>query len=107
LLLAREFERSGAARMIAPIDPEARNGEPVLYSNHHLGTTRMSEERGDGVVNPDCRVHDISNLYIIGGSVFATVSWANPTFTLLALTLRLADHLSTRIFGWGRTSGAS
>ena len=38
-------------------------------------------------------VHDLSNLFIIGGSVFPTVSWANPTFTLMALTFRLADHL--------------
>jgi choline dehydrogenase-like flavoprotein len=91
--LAREFERIGAARMRAPIEPAARDREPVLHSNHQLGTTRMSAKREDGVVNPDCRVHDVSNLYIIGGSIFPTVSWANPTFTLMALTLRLADHL--------------
>jgi choline dehydrogenase-like flavoprotein len=95
--LAREFEDIGAGRMSVPIEPTARDREPVLHSNHHLGTTRMSEKREDGVVDPDCRVHDLSNLYIIGGSVFPTVSWANPTFTLMALTLRLADHLRARI----------
>lgn len=95
--LAREFERIGAARMCAPIEPTARDREPVLHSNHHLGTTRMSSKREDGVVDPDCRVHDFSNLYIIGGSIFPTVSWANPTFTLTALTLRLADHLRTKV----------
>src|SRR5262249_17484344 len=96
-LLAREFERTGAARMHAPIKPAARDCEPGLHSNHHLGTTRMSEKREDGVVDPNCRVHDLSNLYIIGGNVFPTVSWANPTFTLMALTLRLADHLHAKL----------
>ena len=94
--LAIEFERIGAARMCGPIDPEARVREPVLHSNHHLGTTRMSEKKEDGVVDLDCRVHDFSNLYIIGGSIFPTVSWANPTFTLMALTFRLADHLRAK-----------
>ena len=92
-LLAAEFERIGAGRMLAPIEPDGHEREPVLHSNHHLGTTRMSEEKEQGVVDRDCRVHDLSNLYIIGGSVFPTVSWANPTFTLMALTFRLADHL--------------
>jgi choline dehydrogenase-like flavoprotein len=96
-LLAAEFERIGAGRLIAPIEQAARDREPVLHSNHHLGTTRMSEKTEDGVVDRDCRVHDLSNLYIIGGSVFPTVSWANPTFTLMALTLRLADHLRNTI----------
>jgi choline dehydrogenase-like flavoprotein len=95
--LAEEFEHIGVARINDPIDAIACAREPVLYSNHHLGTTRMSEKKEDGVVDGDCRVHDLSNLYIIGGSVFPTVSWANPTFTLMALTFRLADHLRARL----------
>ena len=95
--LAGEFERIGAACLCAPIDPAARTSERVLHSNHHLGTTRMSEKKEDGVVDPNCRVNDFSNLYIIGGSIFPTVSWANPTFTLMALTFRLADHLRARV----------
>jgi choline dehydrogenase-like flavoprotein len=96
-VLGREFERLGAARMSAPINPIARDREPVLHSNHHLGTTRMSANREDGVVNPNCRVHDIGNLYLIGGGTFPTVSWANPTFTLMALTFRLADYLQASL----------
>lgn len=68
--------------------------EEILYSNHQLGTTRMSKETSDGVVDSNCKAHDLENLYIIGGSVFPTVSWANPTLTVLALTLRLADHIN-------------
>lgn len=67
----------------------------ILHSNHQLGTTRMSQSPVDGVVDPNCKVHGLSNLYIVGGSVFPTVSWANPTLTVLALTLRLADHLKS------------
>ncbi len=63
------------------------------FQAHHLGTTRMSEDPEQGVVNPDLRCHDLDNLYIAGSSVFPTYGFANPTLTLLALTLRLADHL--------------
>lgn len=93
LLLHREFERINPGRKRAASPLVARNKDLLLHSNHHLGTTRMSENSAEGVVDPDCRMHDCSNLYIAGGSIFTSVSWANPTFTLVALTLRLADHL--------------
>ncbi|ALL12325.1 GMC oxidoreductase [Caulobacter henricii] len=62
-------------------------------SRHHMGTTRMHADPRQGVVDADCRVHDTTNLYVTGSSVFPTSGIANPTLTLLALTLRLADHL--------------
>lgn len=63
------------------------------YGGHHLGTARMSERARDGVVNPDCRVHGLANLFIAGGAVFPTSGQANPTLTIVALALRLAEHL--------------
>lgn len=63
---------------------------------HHIGTTRMHVDPKRGVVDPDCRVHGVTNLYIAGSSVFPTSGYANPTFTIVALALRLADHLKTR-----------
>ncbi|HEY4210019.1 MAG TPA: GMC family oxidoreductase [Steroidobacteraceae bacterium] len=60
---------------------------------HHMGTTRMSRSPEEGVTRPDLRCHDVDNLYIAGPSVFPTSGIANPTFTALALSLRLADHL--------------
>ena len=60
---------------------------------HHLGTTRMSDSPLNGVVDSNCKVHGMSNLYVAGSSVFPTGGHANPTLTLVALTLRLADHL--------------
>ena len=63
------------------------------WGNHHLGTTRMSDDPRQGVVDSDCKVHGVENLYIAGSSVFPTYSASNPTLNLLALTLRLGDHL--------------
>ena len=60
---------------------------------HHLGTTRMHSSSRQGVVDANCKVHDIDNLYIAGSSVFPTGGAANPTFTIVALALRLAKHL--------------
>jgi len=63
------------------------------WGNHHLGTTRMSEDPKRGVVDADGRVHGLANLYAAGSSVFPTYGSSNPTLNLVALTLRLADHL--------------
>ncbi|WP_109356749.1 FAD-dependent oxidoreductase [Sphingorhabdus sp. EL138] len=63
---------------------------------HHMGTTRMSGSPRTGVVDADCRVHGLHNLYVAGSSVFATSGWANPTLGIMALSLRLADHLIHR-----------
>lgn len=60
---------------------------------HHMGTTRMSTTANSGVVDEDCRVHGVENLYIAGSSVFPTGGWANPTLTILALGIRLADRV--------------
>jgi choline dehydrogenase-like flavoprotein len=70
-------------------------GWPVSMTSgmHHMGTTRMHDDPREGVVNADCRVHDLANLYVAGSSVFPTAGVANPTLTLVALALRLADHL--------------
>jgi choline dehydrogenase-like flavoprotein len=68
---------------------------PVFGGLHHpMGTTRMHEDPRLGVVDPNCRVHGVPNLFVAGSSVFTTsVGHANPTLTLLALAVRLADHL--------------
>ena len=60
---------------------------------HHLGTTRMHVNPKHGVVNSNSRVHGISNLYVAGSSVFPTGGYANPTLTIVALAIRLADRL--------------
>jgi choline dehydrogenase-like flavoprotein len=64
-------------------------GNHPIGGYHHLGGTRMSDDPAHGVVDADCRVHGYGNLHIAGSSVFSTAGWANPTFTIVALALRL------------------
>ena len=63
---------------------------------HHMGTTRMSSDPATGVVDRDCRVHGLSNLFVAGSSVFPTGGTAAPTLTVVALAVRLADHIRDR-----------
>lgn len=60
---------------------------------HHMGTTRMHTDPRQGVVDPDGLVHGMRNLYVAGSSLFPTSGYANPTLTVVALALRLAEHL--------------
>ncbi|MCZ2498218.1 FAD-dependent oxidoreductase [Xylophilus sp. Kf1] len=66
------------------------------YGGHHLGTTRMGTDRATSVVDADCQVHGIDGLHIAGGSVFTTSSQANPTLSIIALSIRLAAHIAAR-----------
>jgi choline dehydrogenase-like flavoprotein len=70
-------------------------GAPELKGEHAMGTTRMADERSGGVVDADCKMYDAGNLFIAGGSVMPTAGWANPTLTIIALAVRLADHLKS------------
>jgi len=86
-------------------DPERVEAEILrdgAYGGHHLGTTRMSASPRTGVVDANCRVHSVANLYVAGGAVFATSGQANPTLTIVALALRLADHLQHHVLALGR-----
>jgi choline dehydrogenase-like flavoprotein len=62
-----------------------------------MGTTRMSSNPKEGVVDANCKVHGISNLYMAGSSCYVTAGAVNPTLTLLALTIRLSDHVKQQI----------
>ena len=66
------------------------------YGGHHIGTARMGSSPTTGVVDRDGKVFGINNLYLAGSAVFPTSSQANPTLTIVALALRLADHLKDR-----------
>jgi choline dehydrogenase-like flavoprotein len=96
-IFAAELARLGLGRV--RLDPwlEANTPPPLAGAHHHLGTTRMSNDPLRGVVDANCRVHEIENLYIAGSSVFPTGGCTFPTLTIVALALRLADHLSKRL----------
>ena len=73
-------------------------GEPPIEGGkHHMGTTRMHPDPKRGVVDQNSRVHGADNLFVTGSSVFPTAGYANPTLTIVALALRLADHLQARL----------
>ena len=93
-LLDGALQRAGLGNLkLLPDDPQHWRAamQPAL---HHLGTTRMHDNPAFGVVDRNLKVHGVDNLHIAGGSVFTTGGFANPTLTILALTLRLADRLS-------------
>ena len=95
--LGASFAAAGLGRLHVTLPDDDDWPADLVGGNHHMGTTRMAAAPKDGVVDGDCRVHGIGNLYIAGSSVFATSGAANPTLTIVALALRLADHLRGRL----------
>jgi choline dehydrogenase-like flavoprotein len=92
-----------AANSLAPIadvqpDPALIDRDPAFLdrcddSNHHMGGMRMAASPTNGIVTPDLLLHGTRNVYVCSGAVFPTSGFSNPTHTVLALALRLADHL--------------
>lgn len=97
-LMAQEFERTGVGHLAYD---RGTLEEDLMrfgaYGGHHIGTTRMGSDVRTSVVNADCQVHSVRNLFVAGSAVFPTSSQANPTLTLIALSLRLGKHLSRRL----------
>lgn len=97
--IIKELSALGAGRFIVDeITPELVD-ERVAGHYHHIGTTRMSVEPEEGVVDSNCKVHGVDNLYIAGSSVFPTAGYSGPTMMIVALTLRLADHITSKVQG--------
>jgi len=94
--LAQEFGALGMGRMVIAVKDDGIWPAEVSGGNHHMGTTRMSDDPKRGVVDRNSRVHGMDNLYVAGSSVFPTCGSANPTLTIVALTLRLAGELRER-----------
>jgi choline dehydrogenase-like flavoprotein len=93
-ILHEELRRANVGSLETAFGPADDAWPPGLRgARHHMGTTRMHVDPRRGVVDPQCRVHGISNLYVAGSSVFPTGGAANPTLTIVALALRLAEHV--------------
>jgi choline dehydrogenase-like flavoprotein len=97
-LVDLELRRLGIGEL-APLPAAEIEGWPDNLESgwHQLGTTRMHDEEKHGVVDAASRVHGMSNLYVVGGSVFPTGGTAPPTLTIVALALRLAAHLTRTV----------
>jgi choline dehydrogenase-like flavoprotein len=97
-MIATDIGRARLADWLQPDVPVLPGvNQDATGGHHHMGTTRMSDDPRRGVVDRNCRVHGVDNLYIGGSSVFATGGFANPTYTIVQLSLRLADHLHDRL----------
>jgi choline dehydrogenase-like flavoprotein/nucleoside-diphosphate-sugar epimerase len=97
-LVAEQFVRMGLPPLELPAWVRDRADFPPTITDvaHPAGTTRMSDDPTKGVVDAQCCVHGVEGLYVAGTSVFPTVGHCNPTQMIVALALRLADHLKAR-----------
>jgi choline dehydrogenase-like flavoprotein len=98
--LASELGRLDLARVKLPewLSTEDNATSPNIVGGfHHMGTTRMADDPKKGVVDRNCQIHGVGNLYVAGSSVFPTSGYANPTLTIVALSLRLADFLKASL----------
>ena len=100
-IIGREAGKAGIARvhMLDYLHDEKDETWPGFTSGgwHHMGTTRMSEDPKQGVTDANCKVHGIDNLYVAGASNYVTAAAPNPTLTVVALSLRLGDHVKKRL----------
>jgi choline dehydrogenase-like flavoprotein len=101
LAIVAEEMRLGGVASVA-LDPPLEGGAwPSSLEKegtwHHMGTTRMHDSPKHGVVDRNCKVHDLSNLYVAGSSVFPTAGANFPTITIAALTFRLSEHIGREL----------
>jgi choline dehydrogenase-like flavoprotein len=96
--VAEEFRRLG----LGEVRPQPWLADPrwirhASDSFHHMGTTRLGSDPTTGVVDPNCQIHGVRGLFVAGASVFPAAGFANPTLTIAALAIRLADHLKATV----------
>jgi choline dehydrogenase-like flavoprotein len=99
-LIASELRQTGIAHVNLDPSMELHGWPATLEAEgtwHHMGTTRMHNDEKKGVVDADCKVHGLANLYIAGSSVFPTAGANFPTITITALALRLAEHVIAQL----------
>ena len=97
-LLAAQLPRMGLPQPKLADWVRDESGIPSSFMDvaHPTGTTRMAKDPAKGVVNADSQVHGVDGLYVTGSSVFPTVGHCNPTQMIVAMAIRLADHLKQR-----------
>jgi choline dehydrogenase-like flavoprotein len=97
-VLKEEINKLGVGQLKSPILEGNYTEWPINHdAYHHIGTTRMGNNKRNSVVDKNCQVHDVTNLYIAGSSIFPTGGYANPTYTIVALAIRLADHIKQKL----------
>jgi choline dehydrogenase-like flavoprotein len=97
-IFAEEFARIGVGKLNLEFD----HGVPQVFlpsTHHNIGSTRMHDDPKQGVVDANCQVHGVSNLFVASSSVFPAGGYANPTLTIVAIAIRVADEVKARIAG--------
>jgi len=97
-IIADELKKTGIGQLFVTMI-DALKPHPIYGGWHHMGTTRMNDNPKQGVVDQNCLVHGVSNLYVAGPSVFPTSGYANPCLTIVAMTIKLSEHLK-KYFGY-------
>lgn len=93
--IERALARSPSVRLdFAGVDVDAAAARRIPVGGHHVGTARMAAAPREGVCDANCELFETRGVFIAGAAAFPTSSFANPTLTILALTLRLAEHLA-------------
>ncbi len=93
-VIAKEFGRAELGRMRLEGEHEGRTfGALLSMGDHHMGTTRAHQNPRHGVVDANLKIHGVANLFVAGSSVFPTSGHVPPTLTIVALAIRLADHV--------------
>ena len=109
-VLAAALQRAGIGELVFEMPAEERPAAVMAQARdgfHQIGIARMGAHAGDGVVDADCKAFGLDNLFVAGSAVFRTGGQANPTFSAVALGLRLAEHLAARVrVGAGRAAAA-
>ena len=99
-LFAKGFGAQGLGMVRSSLEEDdtgRRFDELLNFGSHHMGSTRASIDPKKGVVDGSQRIHGRSNIYVAGSSIFPTAGNVPPTTTIVATTIRLADHLRTRL----------
>ena len=95
-ILKREIEDLNIGKVEINFDKDDI-WQTMRDASHHMGTTRMGNDSKSSVIDSNSKVHNIENLYIAGASVFPTSGCVNPTYTIVALSIRLAEHIKNNI----------
>lgn len=93
LIFGREVAKSGIGRLKITLPSVSEEWPLIRGYGHHMGSTRMSLSYSNGVVDPNLKIHGLTNCYVASSSVFPTSGAANPTLTLVALCLRLSEEI--------------
>jgi choline dehydrogenase-like flavoprotein len=87
------LKRAGHATTSVPLHAYFKKRIPIEGVGHQNGTCRMGRDRRSSVLDPNCKAHDLDNLYVVDASCFVSASAVNPSLTIIANAIRIADHL--------------